>query len=204
MFNRLDMSKLAAEMGLEGRFFLTREKGEVAYQGIKTHLQLIPSDQALVLSFPPNQIMDVSFADEALIRLGQEILAGDLGQRCIVLAGLTEDSIRNVEAAIRLQRLKLAFLCVMPEGSWKCIGALESTLRDTLDLVAQRGRLTAPELSEFLGLAMNTASNRLKRLFDLHLLRREYEITDRGLQYIYYFWKWVAQADSAAIDLPKQ
>ena len=54
------------------------------------------------------------------------------------------------------------------------------------------GRLTAPELADMLKLAINSASNRLKRLWVQRLVRRDYEISESGLQYIYYCWTWVA------------
>ena len=57
-----------------------------------------------------------------------------------------------------------------------------------LTLLANRKQLTAPALCDMLDLAINTASNRLKRLFDRRLVRREYEVSNRGLQYYYFFW----------------
>ena len=69
-------------------------------------------------------------------------------------------------------------------------GETRETLAETLDLVAKRERLTAPELADYKELAVNSASNRLKRLYDQRLIRREYEISDKGLQYIYRFWEW--------------
>lgn len=184
------MSQLAIEIGGSDRYFVTREKGGLAYQRIRDSLMAAPEGQALVLEFPSAQLMDVSFADETIIRLGQEILAADFGQRCLLLKGLSADSIKNIEAALRLQRLKLAFLHVGPGRTWQIVGPLERSLKETVDIVARRVHLTAPELADLLGLAVNTASNRLKRLSDQHLLRREFEVSEKGLQYIYHFWQW--------------
>jgi len=188
--NHYDMARLSSELGLPERFFVTREQGERAYHSLKAHLQTIPEGQGLVLAFPPAQLIDASFADETIIRLGEEIVAGEFGERCLLLAGLTADSIKNINIIIGFRRLKLAFLLVEPNGEWQYIGQLEPSLAETLELVAHHGRLTAPELSELLNLAVNTASNRLKRLYDRCLVRREYEISQKGLQYIYYFWQW--------------
>lgn len=55
---------------------------------------------------------------------------------------------------------------------------------------ANTRQMTAPELSNRLGSAVNTASNRLKRLYDGRLIRRVHERTEKGLQYIYHFWRW--------------
>jgi predicted transcriptional regulator len=97
-----------------------------------------------------------------------------------------------LDAVIHLQRLKLAFLAVEPGGAWQLVGALEANLHDTLQLVARHIQMTAPELAALMNLELNTASTRLKRLYDLHLLRREYTVSKKGLEYTYYFWQWAA------------
>ena len=186
----VEMDKLATELELPSRFFVTREKGEQAFPRLTAALSEVPEEGSLILQFPAGQVMDVSFADEAVIQLGQAIVDGKYGRRRLLLAGLTQDSIDNINAAIRLQRLKLAFLSIAPEEQWQIVGHLEDSLHETLTMVAQRPSLTAPELAEELDLALNSANNRLKRLYDLHLIRREYEVSEKGLLYIYYFWQW--------------
>jgi hypothetical protein len=186
-----DMSLLGSELGLMERYFLTRDKGEQAYLLLAARLQEVPEGQPLVLVFPPDQLMDSSFADESVVRLGEGVIASEFGERCVLLEGLTDDSIANINATISLRGLKLAFLAVEHTGAWQLIGQLEPSLKETLEIVASRSRLTAPELADLKGLAINSASNRLKRLYDQRLLRREHEISDKGLQYIYYFWQWI-------------
>jgi hypothetical protein len=187
---RQDMALIGLDLGLSERLFLTRHNGEQTYQVLEACLQKVNEGQGLILAFPANQLIDASFADETLIRLGEGIAAGNFGERCILLEGLTEDSITNINSIIKFRQLKLAFLVIEPNGKWQCIGQLESSLRETLELVSQRGSLTAPELSALLGLAINSASNRLKRLHDQHLVWRDYEVTSKGLQYTYHFWQW--------------
>jgi hypothetical protein len=187
---RYSMALLASKLGFSERLFLTRERGEEVYHLLKTYLRDVPEEQPMVLVFLPGQLMDSSFADEAIIRLGEQVIGGEFGQRTILLEGLTNDSITNINAAISLRHLKLAFLVVEPTGEWRCIGQLEPSLKETLEIVYERGRLTAPELVDLKKLAINSASNRLKRLYDQRLLRRECEVSEKGLQYIYHFWKW--------------
>ncbi len=187
---QFEMNQLAAELELPPRFFVTRDKGEIAFAQLAAQLQAVPEEGSLILQFPPNQVMDVSFADETIIRLEQAIVKGKYGRRRLLLAGLTQDSIDNITAAIRLQRLKLAFLAIEPEGRWQVVGHLEDSLREVLTMLAERPSLTAPELAEELDLALNSANNRLKRLYDQHLIRREYEVSEKGLIYIYQFWHW--------------
>ena len=187
---RYSMALLGSELDFAERLFLTRERGEQAYHLLMARLQEIPEGQPMVLVFPPSQLMDCSFADESIIRLGEQITEGEFGERCILLEGLTDDSITDINAAISLRRLKLAFLVVEPSCAWQCIGQLEPSLRETLEIVASRGHLTATALADLKQLAVNSASNRLKRLYDQRLVRREYEVSEKGLQYIYHFWQW--------------
>lgn len=187
---RYDMALLTSKLGLRKRFFLTRENGEHAYTVLETHLREMAEGQPLVLVFPPGQLIDSSFADEAILRLGEEINAGQLGERCILLENLARDSINNISAAISLRGLRLAFLAVERSGGWELVGRLEPSLQETLKLVDERGCLTASELAELKELAINSASNRLRRLYDQRLVQRRHEISEIGLQYIYHFWEW--------------
>lgn len=192
--NIFDMAQLAAELELPSRFFVTRDRGELAFERLTAALQAVPEEGSLILQFPPSQVMDVSFVDETIIRLGQEIVAGKHGNRRLLLQGLTQDSKDNIDAAIRLQRLKIAFLAISSDKTWEIVGHLEDSLREVLDMLAQRPSFTAPELAEEKELALNSANNRLKRLFDLHLIRREYEVSEKGLIYYYHFWYWEEEA----------
>jgi hypothetical protein len=190
IMNLYSMAQVGSAVGLPERFFVTREKGAQAYALLKARLETIAEGQALVLDFPAAQLMDASFADESIVRLGEETMEWQFGARGLLLMGLTDDTVHNLQAVIQLRHLKLAFLLVTMSGEWRVIGQLEASLHETLDIVARYRQLTAPQLTDLLGLAINTASNRLKRLYDQRLVRREYDISDKGLQYIYYFWEW--------------
>lgn len=188
-----DMAGLRAELGLPEQLFLTREKGEQAYRLLRNRLEQVPDDQGLLLTFPESQLVDASFADETIIRLGEELLSCQSGNVALILQGLSEDSIKNIEAVISFRRLKLAFLAVGSAGAWQCIGQLDPALKEVLYLLAEHDHLTAPQLAELLKLAINTASTRLKRLYDRHLAWREYESLNKGLQYHYHFWQWTKE-----------
>lgn len=190
MANRFDMTRLARQIGIEGGNFLTRDMGEKAYELINEQLRATPEGQPLVLVFPQAQLVDSSFADESAVRLGEEILKGEYGERCVLLEGLTQDSVTNFRGVLSLRGIKLPLLAVEVTGEWHVLGNLEENLVETLELVHLQQGLTASELVSRLGLAVNTASTRLKRLHNLHLVRRESEVSERGLQYLYYFWQW--------------
>lgn len=184
------MADLAAEAEIDQTYLLLRDNGDLVIPTLRACFQQVLPGQPLVLCFESHQRMDVSFADAALVNLALEIVEGKFGECCVLLKDLTQNLIDNIEAAIKKRDLKLALLAVSSDGSWRCIGQLEHNLRQTLDEVAKHDGLGAAELSEIFDLAINTASNRLKKLHDQHLVRREPQSTDRGLQYVYYFWNW--------------
>lgn len=198
---RYEMRQLAQVLGLQDRYFLTRETGEEAYELLRDQLEAVPDGEPLVLRFPANQVMDASFADETIIRLGEELRDGRYGKRCLLLEGLTPDSITNIKAAIELDRTKVAFLVIEFDEAWEVIGSLAASLRETLNLVAEHGPITAPDLAKILNVAVNTASTRLKRLYDQRLIRREHEISEEGLQYIYSFWQWQDELEEIDDDV---
>lgn len=187
---RFEMAALSTALGLPARYFLTREKGEQAYTHLERAMSETPAGEPLVLVFPPDQIIDASFADEAVIRLAESIQTKAHDDRGLLLTGLTDDSAHNINAVIHLRNLKLALLVVDDDGTWEVVGQLERSLRETLETVSQQASMTAPQLADMLDSAVNTASNRLKRLYDGRLLRREHEVTEKGLQYSYHFWRW--------------
>ena len=187
----INLGMICSEFGIgNSALLITREKGQKVYMALVKHIQISdPTNCPIRIIFPENQLMDVSFADEVVIRLQEGLNKDAFGEgQGIILYGLGDDSIENLTAAVKLQKLKIAFMVIKQTGKWDCIGQLEQNLRETLDLLFKQGQLTAPDLARQLGLAVNTASTRLKRLYDMHLIRRDYEITENGLQYIYMFW----------------
>ncbi len=184
------VTDLARQAGVDERYLLDREQGELMLPTLREHLQETPDNQPLILCFEPQHRMDVSFADAAFVSLALEVVDGKFGDRTLLFKDLSKNLIDNIQGSIKKRDLKLALLAVYSNDTWHCIGHLENNLRETLDQVAKHNGLGASDLANVFDLAINTASNRLKKLHDQHLVRREAQSTDKGLQYTYYFWKW--------------
>lgn len=202
MSKRYDLAEVTNALGLPAGLFITRDRGKEAYPLLRQELISLPGGEALVLVFPPDQLIDVSFADETILRLGKEILSGIFGEKAILLEGLSANSLDNIRAAIDLgnsqtrepdRRAKnLALLAFAARGSgWQVVGNLADNLLDTLNLVARRKGLDARQLMSDRSLNLSAASTRLMRLYNLHLVRRKGETTERGLLYLYYFWDYI-------------
>jgi DNA-binding transcriptional ArsR family regulator len=171
--------------------FIRLADGKRAYDALKAELLKVPEGSPLVVKFPEPNLMDVSFADASLGRLGQEIVEGGLGDRCLVLDGLGPDSLTNLETMIAARRPGLAFIA----NYYKLVGNVPEYLRKSLDLVVRRGRMTAEGLAKERKLQLNAAGNHLKRLYDLRLIRREGEAkrggARKGAIHTYYSWQWL-------------
>jgi len=187
-----------SEMKIAGRrehpLFIGQGPGAHAYSALKAALLKVEEGYPLTVEFPEYNLMDVTFADASLGRLGQEIVAGEMGDRCMVLDGLWPDSLVNLEAMIALRRPKLAFLAADTATWYRVVGNVPDYLQQSLGLVAERGHMTAEQLAKLKRIELNAASNHLKRLYDLRLIRREGEARKGGARkgaiHTYYFWQW--------------
>lgn len=186
----VSMFELGKTLGLTQGNLLTRSKGEQVYELLKDHVMILPEGSSLHLDFTNIHTMDVSFVDEAIIRLAKEFVDDLYGHRRLVLNQLSRDATRNVNAAISLQNLTLGLFSLSADGTWQLIGHIEKSLHQVLAMVIERGEITAPQLATELTIALNAANNRLKRLYDQRLIKRRYDVTDKGLLYTYYVWDW--------------
>jgi hypothetical protein len=174
--------------------FVGQEAGRRAYTAMRAALLEVEEGYPLVIEFAEYNLLDVTFADASLGLLGEEIVRGELGDRCLVLDGLWPDSLVNLEAMIALRRPKLAFLATDTATWYRVVGSVPDYLKQSLGLVAGRGHMTAEQLAKLKRIELNAASNHLKRLYDLRLLRREGETgrggTRKGAIHTYFFWQW--------------
>jgi DNA-binding transcriptional ArsR family regulator len=174
-----------------GNFFIGQRDGERAYKALKSKLLETPEGYPLILKLPPSQLIDCAYAVSSLIRLGHEITKGVYGERCLLLEGLSESSMTNLSAAISWSKRRVVFLEIdLKGGGWRHVGPLGPDHLETLRLVARHGSMTAGVLAKKYRLQITAATNRLKRLYDLRLVRREGERTRNGWVYTYYFWQW--------------
>jgi len=187
--NTVKMGEIGQKVGLPERLFLTREKADEAYLYFRQILLNLSDGQELILEFPDNQIVDASFADGTIVRLLEELVNHEYGDRGLLVKNLSNDSLFNLDTVLKMSRHRVAVIALTHDGSWNVVGKIEPVLLETLQLLVKNGSLTAPQLVGLCGLAINNASNRLKRLYDQRLVRRDFQIiADKGLVYTYRSW----------------
>jgi hypothetical protein len=170
---------------LEAPDLVTRELGMQAYALLRQALVEVKPGGILVLDFAEVKVMDSSFFGGSILKLLRELVDNKFGERYVVLINVNASTKENITVTIRGHRLRLG-LQVIEEGKSILLGQIEPNLEETLVLVNSRGLLTARDLADSLpGMAINTASNRLKKLFDLRLVQRVEETTETGRQHVY-------------------
>lgn len=183
--DRYDLRARLKGIGVRGSDLVTRATGEQLRRALEPEVETGAS--LVVVDFSKVGVVDYSCADEVVAKMYVRLLAGEYGERFLLLDGLSEGQRENVEVA--LERKALAALGRLAgETEFRLLGTLNPYLRETLEMVRERGRLTARELSEARRLAMNTASTRLINLHDARLVTREAEPGTASRRQFAYRW----------------
>lgn len=189
-----------------------RPNGRKVQEALDKELRRLPAGGVLLIDFDGVEMMDYSFADEAFGTLYSRMSAREYPDRHLVLLTredeMSEALLENIEVA--LNRREVAAL-VLPAGDiaaleavlrkggsgengkspevpeWQVLGTLPAHLIETLREVMGKGTVTVRELAMALGLDSATAcNNRIAKLYQLHLVRREATIVpEGGRQYCY-------------------
>jgi len=162
---------------------VTRQSGQVIRSRIEREIEKDDKAMVITLDFSKIGIIDFSCADEVVAKLVSRLLSGEYGDKYIVLTGINENQKENIEVA--LERKDLAVIAHIRNGKKLLIGSLNNYLKETLDKVQKRDRITAKEFSEAMKLEMNTSGTRLLNLHKKRLVKRMEEIRNGGRVWIY-------------------
>lgn len=174
---------LKEELGNGSSDLVTRPSGNKIRERIERDILNENEGAVIALDFSKIGIVDYSCADEIVAKLISRLLSGEYGDRYIVLSGLNENQKENIEVA--LERKDLAVMGEMRDKAKALIGNLDNYLKQTLNLILDRKKITAKELSEILKLPANTSGTRLLNLYKKRLVRRVEEIAEGGKVWAY-------------------
>lgn len=181
---KYDLYKLLKEELQNGSSDLvTRPSGQVVRSRIERDISKVKDGEVIALDFSQIGVIDYSCADEIVAKLISRLLGGEYGNKYIILTGLNENQKENIEVA--LERKNLAVIVKMKDGKKVLIGSLNNYLKETLNLILKKGRLTAKELSEAMNLEANTSGTRLLNLYKKRLVKRTEEIEYGGRVWVY-------------------
>lgn len=162
---------------------VTRQSGQAVRERIERDILKEPEGEIIAIDFSRIGIIDYSCADEIVAKLISRLVNGEYGNRFIVLTGLNENQKENIEVA--LERKSISTIAVMKNKKKVIIGSLNNYLVETLDIINQKGSISARELSKILGLELNTAATRLLNLYKKRLITRTIQKVTEGKAWVY-------------------
>jgi hypothetical protein len=166
------------------RNLVTRETGKRMREALEERLQAESPGGVIILDFKGVGILDYSCADEIVAKLISRLNANEYGEQYLVLRGFNPTQKENTEVA--LERKHLAALFLNEEKKWEVLGVLNNYLKETLNEVMTKGRITARDLADAEDLEINTSSTRLANLHKIQLVqRREEVLSEGGRQFVY-------------------
>ncbi len=181
---KYDLHKLLKEELKNGSSDLvTRPSGQVIRDRIERDIGNEEDGAVIAIDFSKIGVIDYSCADEIVAKLVSRLLGGEYGNRYIILTGLNENQEENIEVA--LERKGLAAMVELRNGKKILLGSLNNYLKQTLNLVMKKGRITAKDLSQDMNLEANTSGTRLLNLHKKRLVKRTEEIREGGRVWIY-------------------
>ncbi|HET7318634.1 MAG TPA: DUF4325 domain-containing protein, partial [Nitrospirota bacterium] len=142
-----DLYKLLKdELGNGSKDLVTRQSGEKIRRRIERDIEKESTGSVVALDFSKIGVIDYSCADEIIAKLVSRLLAGEYGDKYLLLSGLNENQKENIEVAV--ERKDLAVVAEMKDGGRAVLGNLNSYLRDTLDFIVKKKKATAKDLSD--------------------------------------------------------
>ena len=149
---------------------VTRPTGQAVRERIERDMEQAPEGSVIGLDFSKVGVIDYSCSDEIVAKLLSRLLAGEYGEKYLMLTGMNDNQRENIEVA--LERKDLAIIGETKEGARAVLGNLNKYLRDTLEFVVGRKKATARDLSEAAKIEANTSGTRLLNLYKKRLVRR--------------------------------
>src|SRR4030067_182359 len=162
---------------------VTRQSGQAIRSRIERDIENEKDGEVIALDFSKIGVIDYSCADEIVAKLISRLLSGEYGDKYIVLTGLSENQKENIEVA--LERKELAVIAETRSGTRILLGTLNNYLKQTLNLIFKKGKITAKDLSDVMKLEANTSGMRLLNLHKKRIVRRIEEIRDGGRVWVY-------------------
>ena len=166
-----------------------RSVARAIYDSVTNDINVAQGD-IINCKFNDIDMCDVSFADEFIINFQKMLL--EVENTLLRLMNVNEHVRENIEGALMLRNKKdHSKICLLTyeDGAYSIIGDIEKNLNETFSLIVFKPQITARDVAQRFNIEINSASNRLKKLYNLRLLQRQESIDESGRQHIYYLPK---------------
>lgn len=150
---------------------ITREIGERTKEAICRKLSKLEPNIVLEMSFSSIRFMDVSCADEVVVKVLIRLEAGECPDRFIILSHINAQHRENIETALKVAK---KVVIVKENEGWNLLGELVNSYWEALSKVMEVGSITARELQEKMGYnTVNEASTKLSFIYQRCLIARK-------------------------------
>lgn len=165
---------------------LSREQGRQIFQRIEEELKKLSQGGILLLD-----LRNISYATAACLIEILYILdvprEREFQDKYIVLRLDSINRDLNDCLTLALKEKSRAISWVDEKGNCRVLGELTKAQKDTLEIIRDRPEATSTGVAKILNIPINAASNRLKDLYDMKLVKREERILPGtgGRQFVY-------------------
>jgi hypothetical protein len=171
------------ELGNGSKDLVTRPSGQAIRERIERDMENEPNGSVIALDFSRIGVIDYSCADEIVTKLLSRLLSGEYGDKYLLLVNLNENQKENIEVA--LERKDLAIMVEMRDGNRVILGNLNRYLKDTLDFIVKKKKVTSKDLADARKIGANTSGTRLLNLSKKRLVKRMEEVRNDGKIWVY-------------------
>jgi hypothetical protein len=156
----------------DGGNLLGLHSGQAIYALISHRLLSLPRGSVLLVDLSQVRQASPSALRQVLATLAM-VRGPELEERYLIFhVDLdNQDLVQSLQLLARDQ--KDVIPVVNRTGSWHAFGRLTKSERDTLDIVLKHQEVTSTQLARCLHLLTSAASNRLRRLYVMRLVRRQ-------------------------------
>lgn len=178
------MQELAAQVNLDKQL-LYRPYANQLYDMIAKELDSLKGGTLIECSFEGIEGCDASFADGFVIRLQKSV--SRYSNVVLYLSHCNDVVIENLKGAllVRNEASKEKNNLLYLDGKFRFVISQERNLQETFDFVQESDEVSAREVAEHFQIEINSASNRLKKLYDDNRLFRREIKDEKGRQHIY-------------------
>lgn len=155
----------------EKDLLIMREIGEKTKEAICRKLSELAQNTVLEMDFSSIRFIDVSCADEVVVKVLARLEASEYPDKFIILSHIDAQHRENIETALKVAKKAVI---VKENGGWSILGELVNSYRKALSKVIELGSITARELQEEMGYnTVNQASTKLIFIYQRCLIARE-------------------------------
>lgn len=185
----LSVLSLAAEVELNSGVLILRSKASEMFHLSAERIGKLLSGDVLVCNFQGIIDCSSSFVDEFVLNWQRELRKTE--NTLMILTEMMPDVRYSVVSALNLQNRMdkegLVLVSKESDGRFHILGdKIENNVQDVFNLMADSTHITARLVADQFGLELNSAGNRLKKLYDAHATLRSEQLPENGGKYEYF------------------